>query len=269
MTPKILFEDAHIIVCEKPAGMPVQPDRSLSMDMVNYLKNHLFQQTKKQPELFVVHRLDRPVGGLMVFAKTKKAAAFLSSEFQNKKQKPQSTTFSSNSQSKEPHSQNPAFSSELKEGLSKRYLAVITALLPVSGQPQTLVDYLKKDGRTNLSSVVSKEEAGAKKAVLHYRVLGCNTEKELSLIEVDLVTGRHHQIRVQTAFHLGGIYGDKKYNPKASGTGTLEYPALCSYALSFLHPESREKMEFRIRPGYSAFAFFGDELFPIQTTPKQ
>lgn len=249
MTPEILYEDTHIIVCIKPAGMPVQPDRSLSMDMVNYLKNHLYRQTKKQPELFIVHRLDRPVSGLMVFAKAKKAAAVLSRDFQDKQPFP-----------------HRAFNCAENTGISKRYLAVITALLPLSKKPQTLTDYMKKDSRTNTSSIVSKETPDARQAILHYRVLGCQTEKQLSLIEIDLVTGRHHQIRVQTAFHLGGIYGDKKYNSTMQDLSTSRYPALCSYALSFSHPETRKKMEFVFRPDYSAFAFFEDGLFPVPAT---
>ena len=242
MRPTIFYEDPQILVCEKPAGMPVQPDRSISMDLVNFLKNHIFLMTRKKPEVYLVHRLDRPVSGVMVFAKTKKAASFLSHEFQEK----QSTDT------------RTAFRDTKKSRLSKRYLAIISGLLPVSEEIHTLTDYIKKDGRTNTSAIVSKDDTDAKQAILHYRVLCHLEEQNLSLIEIDLVTGRHHQIRVQAAAHLGGIYGDRKYNPDEPGSQAPGYPALCSYFLSFFHPETGKKMCFEMYPEYGGFKLFAD-----------
>lgn len=242
MRPTIFYEDAQILVCDKPAGMPVQPDRSISMDLVNFLKTHIHLMTEERPEVYLVHRLDRPVSGVMVFAKTKKAASFLSQEFQKKQSADAQTAF-----------QDPQ-----KSGLSKRYLAIIPGLLPVSEEIHTLTDYIKKDGRTNTSVIVSKDDADAKQAILHYRVLHHLEEQNLSLIEIDLVTGRHHQIRVQAAAHLGGIYGDRKYNPDGPGSQAPGYPALCSYFLSFFHPETGKKMHFEMYPGYGGFKLFAE-----------
>ena len=133
---KILYEDEEIIVCVKPAGMPSQPERSSSMDLVSWLKNHLAAKRRNGvPYIGVVHRLDRPVGGVMVYAKNQKAAGELSRQF-------------------------------FGHQTEKNYLALLTGRLPE--RSGTLTDLLQKDGRTNTSSVVEK---GGKKASLTYREL--------------------------------------------------------------------------------------------------
>lgn len=228
---KILYEDADIIVCVKPPGMPSQPERSSAMDLVSWLKN--YRRMKEQsgrdgagkgrggtgsPYIGVVHRLDRPVGGVMVYAKNPKAAGELSRQF----------------------------SSHQTE---KIYLALLTGRLPeASGK---LENFLQKDGRTNTSSVVEK---GGKKASLTYREL--EEKRGLSLVELRLQTGRHHQIRVQTAWAGAGIYGDMKYNPEHTknwnekeGIGSGK-PELCLFSccLAFSHPVSRRKMRFKVLP---------------------
>ena len=137
----ILYEDAHIIVCEKPAGIPSQVDKSSGPDMVNMLKNHVFEKEETVPYIAVVHRLDRPVGGVMVYAKTPFAAKELSRQISS-------------------HS------------IEKQYLAVVTNDLSEEiGKQIYLEDYLKKDGRTNTSEIVSSEEKDAKKAELYYTPL--------------------------------------------------------------------------------------------------
>ena len=168
MKPHILYEDQDIIVCLKPAGIPTQTSRPGLPDMVSILKNHIYQNSahKKQPYLAVIHRLDQPVEGLLVFAKTPAAAKELNRQLQS-------------------------------FGFGKYYQAVLL------GCPQTadgiLEDYLVKDGRTNTSRICTEETPGAKVARLSYHI--AKTTAEFSLAEIHLDTGRHHQIRVQMA-HL-------------------------------------------------------------------
>lgn len=219
---KILYEDKHIIVCVKPQGMPSQSDRSSAMDLVSWLKNYLAlkegNDQKGVPYVSIVHRLDRPVGGVMVYAKTKKAAEDLSRQFS-------------------------------QHQTEKRYLTLLTGVL--KGSSGTLENQLLKDGRTNTSSVVA---SGGKRACLDYQVL---EEKDgLSLVAVRLHTGRHHQIRVQMAHAGAGIYGDMKYNRKGTeawnigagvGSRNVELCLFSAY-LTFEHPVSHKRMEFKVLP---------------------
>ena len=216
---KILYEDAHIIVCVKPPGMASQPERSSSMDLASWLKNHMaVQKPGSVPYIGVVHRLDRPGSGVMVYAKNQKAAAELSRQF----------------------------SSHQTE---KYYLALLTGRLPEKAG--ILTDFLQKDGRTNTSSVVSR---GGKRAGLIYREL--EEKRGLSLVEIRLQTGRHHQIRVQTAHAGAGIYGDMKYNAEKTkkwhekGGIDSGNPELCLFScqLTFKHPVSHEKICFKVLP---------------------
>ena len=161
MKPHILYEDQDIIVCLKPAGIPTQTSRPGLPDMVSILKNHIYQNSahKKQPYLAVIHRLDQPVEGLLVFAKTPAAAKELNHQLQS-------------------------------FGFGKYYQAVLL------GCPQTadgiLEDYLVKEGRTNTSRICTEETPGAKVARLSYHI--SKTTAEFSLAEIHLDTGRHHQI---------------------------------------------------------------------------
>ena len=212
----LLYEDSSVIVCHKPAGLAVQTNRIGSPDLASLLKNHLSQTSAgktgspKSPYLAVIHRLDQPVEGLLVFAKTPKAAKELNRQLTS-------------------------------SGFGKHYLAV------VRGCPQpregTLEDYMVKDGRINTSRICAKGTPGAKCARLSYRVR--ETDGDTSLVEIRLDTGRHHQIRVQMA-HLGcPLIGDRKYGAPGPGekesTGPLK---LCAYKLEFAHPEGGRKMEF-------------------------
>ena len=184
MKADILYEDDDILVCVKPYGVPVSGDKTRDTDLLTYLKNYLFEKNamEEEPYLAMVHRLDRPVGGVMVFAKNQRAASHLSDQVQDKT-------------------------------MVKYYQAVLTGQLP--DDFGTLEDYLLKDGRTNTTKVVSKGTKGAKHAVLDYEVLDVMETDEgiLSYVLIQLVTGRHHQIRVQMAQRGAGIYGDTKYNP--------------------------------------------------------
>ncbi len=220
----ILYEDRDILVCEKPQGMPVQSDKTVSVDLLHYLKSYLYEKEKKgEPEIYLIHRLDRPVGGILVFAKNKKAAAILSRQIQEDKMK-------------------------------KTYQAVLTGTLE---EPDgVFVDYLLKDAKTNTSKVVKEGTKGAKRAELSYEVLDEieTDEGDYTYVLIHLKTGRHHQIRVQFAAHHAGIYGDTKYNPIFQKKRE-KYVTIGLYAtrLEFFHPITKEKMVFKVDPKGEAF----------------
>ena len=208
----ILYEDKDLLVCHKPAGMPVQSKRVGSQDMEHALLGYLAR--KKEPlYLAVIHRLDQPVEGVLVFAKNKKAAAGLSRQMQDGK-------------------------------MDKYYLAV-TSKLPEKKSGR-LEDWMIKDAKTNTSRIAKESEAGKKKAILEYQVL---KEKEgMALLEIHLFTGRHHQIRVQTANAGFPLYGDTKYNPELAEQKGWVQIALCAYRLRFMHPMTKKEMKFEIHP---------------------
>lgn len=261
---KIIYEDQDILVAEKPAGLESQSSRSFEPDMVSEIKNHLKRtelstriSTKSptrpvEPYVGIIHRLDKPVGGVMVYAKNRRAAASLSKQ--------------------------------VKDGhMRKTYNAIVCGkLVDIVGN---YVDYLLKDGKNNYSSVVDNNVDGSRRAELRYQVL---REKELSseicewisLVEIDLLTGRHHQIRAQFAAHGTPLWGDGKYNPKWGGTlpgkkegiegekGIMENGkrgrgerelALAAVKLSFNHPSTGKRMEFSVVPAGGAFERFGEK----------
>lgn len=225
MKVEILHEDADMIVCVKPYGMPAQGDKSRDTDLLSYLKNHIFEEEEleEEPYLAMVHRLDRPVGGIMVFAKNQKAAARLSDQVQD-------------------------------GTMVKFYQAILTGELP--DECGILEDYLVKDGRTNTSKIVKKGTKGAKKAQLEYEVLDVfeTDQGVLSYVLIQLITGRHHQIRVQMAGRGAGIYGDTKYNPLFAKTKKkYQQIALFATRLEFEHPVTREHMIFKCEPEGDAF----------------
>lgn len=224
MKTKILFEDKFIMVCYKPAGLPTQTASVMAPDMVSELKNYLRRSSgsgTKEPYVGLVHRLDQPVEGLLVFGKTQRAAA--------------------------------ALSAQLNDGtLHKTYLAV-TEGIPEEKEA-VLTGYLWKDSRDNSSRVVPEGIKGAKRAELSYRVL--SVKEDLALIEIDLKTGRHHQIRVQMA-HMGcPLLGDRKYGRSSQ---TVRNPALCASKLVFRHPQTGKMMEFTVDPEGDAFAIFTEK----------
>jgi len=209
MTPAIIFEDNHLLVIIKPQGIPTQPDESGDPDMLSALKQYRQENEQKAGEAFVglVQRLDRVTGGVMVFAKTSKAASRLSEQVRNLE-------------------------------LTKKYLAV------VSGMPrktsETLVHHLLKNDRLNRVETVGAAVAGAKRAELTYKVL--QTQNKLFLLEIDLLTGRSHQIRVQLSTINCPILGDRKYGQSG---GQL---ALWAHELSFTHPTTGDKLKFVVNP---------------------
>ncbi len=225
MKVEILHEDADIIVCVKPYGMPAQGDKSRDTDLLSYLKNHIFEEEEleEEPYLAMVHRLDRPVGGIMVFAKNQRAAARLSDQVQG-------------------------------GTMVKFYQAILTGELP--DECGVLEDYLVRDGKTNTSKIVKKGTKGAKRAQLEYEVLDVfeTDQGVLSYVLIDLITGRHHQIRVQMAGRGAGIYGDTKYNSLFAKTKKkYQQIALFATRLEFEHPVTGEHMIFKCEPEGDAF----------------
>ena len=210
---KIIYEDNHIIVVEKIVNIPSQADKTEDMDMLSLIKSYLKEKYNKPGNVYLglVHRLDRPVGGVMVFAKTSKAASRLSEEIRNK-------TF------------------------KKEYLVICNGKM--EKEKDTLVDYLWKDEKNNTSYVVKPTKKNAKEAVLDYEVLGYNEKENLSILKINLHTGRHHQIRVQLSSRMHAIYGDNKYHGRGAGTGIC----LWAYKLTIIHPTTKEEMSFTDLP---------------------
>lgn len=212
---EILYEDNHIIVVVKPCNIPSQADNSQDPDMLSLVKNYIKEKYQKPGNVYVglVHRLDRPVGGIMVFAKTSKAAKRLSEDIQKNK-------------------------------VHKNYLAVVHGIL--KEKQATLINYIKKDEHYN--AVITEKQDG-KYAELSYKVL--EEKDKISLIDIALKTGRHHQIRIQFK-HIGHpLYGDQRY-----GVQDKKQIALYAYQLSFIHPVKKELMVFKHIPKYSIFNDF-------------
>ena len=208
---KVLYEDNHIIVVIKPYNIPSQSDKTNDIDMLSLVKEYIKEKYQKPGNVYVglVHRLDRPVGGIMVFAKTSKAASRLSESIRNK-------------------------------SFSKTYLAVVNGKF--EKQNGILENYLWKDEALNMSKVVSKDKKGAKLARLTYEVLA--EKNDLSLVKINLETGRHHQIRVQFSNAGHSLYGDQKYGKDSMG----KQIALWAYRLEFKHPVKDEIMKFEPYP---------------------
>ena len=210
--PIILYEDNHVIVVLKPQSVPSCEDESKDLDMLTIIKNYIKVRDNKPGNVYLglVHRLDRPTGGVMVYAKTSKAASRLSEQMKN-------------------------------GDFQKIYYAVLVGALPI--KEQTLTNYLKKNPINNMVYVCGQMVKGAKFAELEYKVL--EESHNLSFTEIKLHTGRTHQIRVQTS-HLGyPVYGDMRYGGENAVKGNL---ALWATSLSFTHPVTKERLTFKAEP---------------------
>ena len=210
---KVLYEDNQIIVVEKKPNIPSQSDKTGDLDMLSIVKAYIKEKYNKPGDVYLglVHRLDRPVGGVMVFARTSKSASRLSNQVREKIFK-------------------------------KKYLAVVDGKFEENSG--TLENYLYKDERNNISKVVNKEKKNAKFAKLDYKVIKYNNIKDLSLVEINLHTGRHHQIRVQLANFGHSIFGDQKYGKRGKG----KQIALWAYELTIIHPVTKKELTFKDYP---------------------
>lgn len=244
MKSQIIHEDKDIIVIYKPAGLAAQSAKVTQADVVSEICGYL-----KSPYVGLVHRLDQPVEGLMVLAKTKAAAGALSAQL-------------------------------TKGELKKTYLAVVSderegaeqaGQTKMSEEWTELTDYLVKDSKAGKAEVLTKEQETehrnkgkegekASKATLFYRRI-CGGEGNTALMEIKLITGRFHQIRAQMAHAGMPLLGDVKYGSGQSKALTqqigekvlLKDVALCAYKLSFVHPGTKKSMEFEIRPKKPVF----------------
>lgn len=208
----ILHEDNHVLVVLKPQNMPCCEDSSKDKDLLSLLKQMIKERDNKPGNVYLglVHRLDRPTGGIMVFAKTSKSAERLSEQLRN-------------------------------GDFEKKYYAVLVGILPK--KQQVLTNYLKKNSINNMVYVCGQTVEGAKFAELEYKVI--EEKANLSMTEITLHTGRTHQIRVQTS-NLGyPIYGDMRYGGENAVKGNL---ALFATSLSFTHPVTKERLVFKVEP---------------------
>jgi len=210
MEIEILYEDKDLFVVVKPPGVPSQADKTGDDDVTSFLLNEY------GGEINIINRLDRPVSGIMLFARNKDTARILSEQIQ-------------------------------QNTIKKEYHAV------VCGVPKnpwgSMEDYLIKDGKTNTSKVVNKEVKGAKEAKLEYEIVETIKNEEfesLTLVKIRLLTGRHHQIRVQFSERGIPIWGDTKYNPAFKNRRGFSLIALCSTHINFKQPKGK----------WTSFSFF-------------
>lgn len=222
----ILYEDNHLLVVVKPVNIPVQEDSSGDTDLLTLLKEDIKVRYLKPGNVYLglVHRLDRPVGGVMVFAKTSKSASRLSEMVRSR-------------------------------SMRKKYMAVVHGKPPLP--QQRLIHYLVKDAKTNTVSAVARNHKEAKEAILDYAVVG--NKEGLSLIRVDLHTGRPHQIRVQFASIRCPLFGDQKYGAAVNRAG--QQIALWAVGLSFDHPTTKERLSFvSAPPAAYPWILWGEEV---------
>jgi len=217
----IIYEDNHILVVEKPINIPVQKDISNDIDILSILKDYIKKKYDKKGNVYLglVHRLDRPVGGVMIFAKTSKAASRLSQQIKENK-------------------------------IEKIYYAIVEG---VPKEKDTLIDYLIKDEKINITKTTSKEKG--KEAILEYNLI--KTINNLSLVKINLKTGRSHQIRVQFSSRGYPLYGDQKYNKKATPNTNI---SLFAKELIITHPTTKERLIFTTNlPNFYPFSLFKEE----------
>ncbi len=282
---RILYEDNDILVCHKPAGIATQTARIGQADMVSETENYLAQSSSQnvsgkkppdkrgsishQPQIYVVHRLDQPVEGILVFAKHPSAAAALSAQTAGEEMEKEYLALVCDLRA-----------GETADGMQGSRQTTERVQESRQGQSGVLRDHLLKDGKTNISRIVPPEVKGAKEARLRYEILQEEIPEILfpakrvcggflgkdgtegnglrcAVVRIRLYTGRHHQIRVQMANAGMPLLGDRKYAPKEtialSGQLGIRDAALCAYRLCFFHPETGERLHFEIRPEGAAF----------------
>lgn len=229
---KILFEDKDIIVIEKDAGEATQTASASGSDIVSALKNHISKETGKKGDIYigVVHRLDQPVSGVLVFAKNQKSAGELSKQASS-------------------------------DVMNKIYRAKVTGLFSENEKQDktiTLVNYMYKDSKNNKGIIVNKDDKSieafkrsnpnlkVKKAELSFEIISEDKEAEETILKIKLVTGRFHQIRAQLSNIGHPIVRDTKYGYEKKGTETGKGIELSAVTLEFVHPSTKEIMRFGI-----------------------
>lgn len=228
---KVIYEDNHIIVVLKPQNILSQGDETGDESLLDMVKAYIKETYKKEGNVYtgLVHRLDRPTGGVMVFAKTSKAAGRLTEQLKNKE-------------------------------FSKKYLAVVV------GKPKykasRLEHFLQKDEKNNIVKVCPRGVEGAKQAILEYNTI--KTIDKVSLIDVKILTGRSHQIRVQMSEIKTPVFGDVKYGGDTLAKG--HNLALWAYELSFIHPTTKKPMLFKCLPPTDIVPW---NVFEKEITQKQ
>ena len=233
----IVYEDNYIIACIKPYGVPSQADKTYGVDMITMVKEYLYEksESEEEPYVAVINRLDRPVAGIILFAKDESTAAKLSDMVQDRE-------------------------------IQKFYQVVVQGYM--EDAEGDLSDYLLHDKKKNITQVVTKGTKGAKYAELHYEVLDelDTDEGPISYLLVELKTGRHHQIRCQMATNGTPIWGDNKYNlgskgakggpsPAKGGKKTKEQKEIGLYStkMVFNHPVTGEEVFLHREPEGKAF----------------
>ncbi len=198
-TPVLIYQDEYLLVVNKPAGMPTQPDKTADVSVLDWAQTTF-------GSVHLVHRLDRPVSGILLLARSAEMMDLLSGQWQ-------------------------------RQSVTKEYFAVVQPLPP---NPEgDLVHYIRKKGGTNTSSVFNEPRPEAERAELHYKVLESSTHYHL--VQINLITGRHHQIRAQMAAIGCPIKGDVKYGARRANPDRSIH--LHARRLSFLHPITREQMD--------------------------
>jgi len=219
MEINIIYKDKNFIIVEKPVGVPCQPDKTGDLDLLSQLEKHF-------NSIWILHRLDRPVGGLMVFALNEKVAADISKQINN--------------------------------SIFKKYYYAVCCGVP-NNETGELRDYIVKNQRLNISVVTNKGNKNAKQAVLEYRVIKTvENDKygKLSLVEINLLTGRHHQIRVQMSNAGTPLWGDVKYNNLFKRGFYNVSPALYSHRVEFINSETNKREIFEKNPQLEPFNLF-------------
>lgn len=230
----IIYEDKYILVVYKRAGLATQTaklgEKDLVSEVLNYVKKN---NPSSEPYAGLINRLDQMVEGIVLFGLDSKTTASLSEQLQS-------------------------------GNIDKKYFAAICGDIE---RPRGLIaDYLVKDTKSNTSKIVSGDVQGAKKALLEYEVLGKAEEYDnVSLVDIHLITGRHHQIRVQMAGAGVPLLGDCKYASEEvknlSNEIGIKTVALCAYMLSFEHPVNGERISFRTMPRGRWYELFNDNIF--------